>query len=82
MVAIVDHLERLGFVERGLHPADRRAHRVRLTAAGQAALEHARGGMAEADAALVGRLSGADRARLVALLQTLCGLEPEAVDQA
>jgi DNA-binding MarR family transcriptional regulator len=71
MVAIVDHLERLGFVQRGQHPADRRAHRVALTTTGQAALAQARGVMTQADVALVGRLSAADRARLVALLRRL-----------
>ena len=43
MVAVVDHLERQGFVLRGLHPVDRRTHQVQLTAAGQAALEQAGG---------------------------------------
>ena len=75
MVAVVDHLERLGLVCRSLHPGDRRAYQVQLTAAGQAAVEQARRAMTGADAALVGRLSAEERARLVRLLRKLCGLE-------
>ena len=75
MVAVIDHLERLGFVVRGLHPVDRRTYQVQVTTAGQAALEQARGAMAGADAALVDRLSAQEGAQLVMLLQKLCGLE-------
>ena len=75
MVAVIDHLERLGFVVRGLHPVDRRTYQVQLTTAGQAALERARGAVASADAALVDRLSAKERAQLVMLLQKLCGLK-------
>lgn len=75
MVAVVDHLERLGFVLRGLHPVDRRTYQVQLTAAGQSALEQARGAMADADTALVDRLSAQEGAQLVTLLHKLCGLE-------
>lgn len=75
MVAIVDHLERLGFVHRGLHQADRRMYQVQLTASGEAAVEQARGAIAGADAALDDRLSAQERAQLVILLRKLCGLE-------
>ena len=75
MVAVVDHLERLGFVLRGLHPVDRRTYQVQLTAAGQAAVEQARGAIAGADAALVNHLSAQEGAHLLRLLQKLCGLE-------
>jgi DNA-binding MarR family transcriptional regulator len=75
MVAVVDHLERLGFVVRGLHPVDRRTYQVRLTTAGQAAVERARGAIAAADAALVDRLTAQERAQLMILLHKLCGLE-------
>ena len=74
MVAVVDHLERLGFVRRGVHPVDRRTYQVQLTAAGQAVVEQARGATASADAVLVARLSGEERAHLVTLLHKLCGL--------
>jgi MarR family transcriptional regulator, lower aerobic nicotinate degradation pathway regulator len=75
MVAVVDHLERLGFVRRGLQPADRRTYQVQLTTAGQAALAQAYGAITGADAALVARLSAQERAQLVMLLHKLCGLE-------
>ena len=74
MVAIVDHLEGLGFVERRPQPEDRRSYQVWLTAAGSSALARARGAVAAADASLVERLSAPERRRLVRLLRTLNGL--------
>jgi len=74
MVAVVDHLERLGFVLRGLHPVDRRTYQVQLTAVGQAALEQARSATAAADAALINSLSAPQAVQLVKLLRKLCGL--------
>jgi DNA-binding MarR family transcriptional regulator len=78
MVAVVDHLERLGFVQRGLHPLDRRTHQVQLTAAGQAVLEQARSATAAADVSLIDGLSAHEGAQLVKLLQKLCRLGPSA----
>lgn len=75
MVAVVDHLEQQGFVLRSFHPVDRRTYQIQLTAAGQATLEQARGAIAGADTALVGRLSAEERTLLVTLLRKLCGLE-------
>jgi MarR family transcriptional regulator, lower aerobic nicotinate degradation pathway regulator len=72
MVAVVDHLERLGCVRRGLQPGDRRAYQVQLTPAGQAALDQARSTLAVADAELVDRLSPDERSALLALLGKLC----------
>jgi DNA-binding MarR family transcriptional regulator len=74
MVAIVDHLERLGFVARRPQPDDRRSYQVQLTTAGSAALARARGAVAAADASLVERLSAPERLRLVRLLRKLNGL--------
>ena len=71
MVAVVDHLERLGFAERTTDPQDRRAAQVRITRAGQVALDLARGTVHAADAALVSRLSSAQREHLVVLLEKL-----------
>ncbi len=82
MVAVVDHLERLGFVVRGLHPVDRRTYQIQLTAAGRWAFEQARDSMAGADAALVDRLSAQEGAQLVTLLHKLCGLVDDACDVA
>ena len=74
MVAIVDHLERLGFVERRPQPDDRRSYQIQLTAAGSSALAQARGAVAKADASLVERLSAPETLRLVRLLRKLNGL--------
>ncbi len=41
MVAIIDDLEKLGFVERKPHPTDRRAHIIYLTAKGRETLPRA-----------------------------------------
>jgi DNA-binding MarR family transcriptional regulator len=72
MVAIVDHLETRGLVERGLNPTDRRTHRVRLTSAGHTAMQQARTALAHADAELVDRLSADEQAQLTTLLHKLC----------
>jgi DNA-binding MarR family transcriptional regulator len=73
MMAVVDHLEQLGFVVRSPDPADRRAYQVRMTAAGEAGLEQAGSAIVDADNALVGRLSARERTHLVTLLRKLCG---------
>jgi DNA-binding MarR family transcriptional regulator len=75
IVAVVDYLQTRSLVERGLHPTDRRSHQVRLTSAGQAALQRARTAMAHADAELMARLSADEQAQLVTLLHKLCGVQ-------
>jgi DNA-binding MarR family transcriptional regulator len=74
MVAVVDELERAGAVERRRDGRDRRAYALHITAAGRAALESARGAVAEAEDRVLAPLAPADRERLKAALRTL--LEP------
>ena len=62
-VAVVDELERAGFVERRRDPSDRRAYSLQPTAKGRRVLERA-----------AAPLSAADRLRLKQLLRAL--LEP------
>lgn len=66
----VDHLERLGYVERLAHPTDRRATLARITPAGRAAVETSVG---EALAASfgIGEVDEADADALVAILTRL-----------
>jgi DNA-binding MarR family transcriptional regulator len=71
MVAVVDHLERLGWVERRLHATDRRTHQVHRTPAGKVATDTARAVASRADAELVAGLSAAEVAQLLRLLRTL-----------
>jgi DNA-binding MarR family transcriptional regulator len=71
MVAIVDHLEGLGWVERAPHATDRRTHQVVRTPAGQAATDTAHAVVRRADERLVARLSAAELAQLLGLLRTL-----------
>ncbi len=73
MGELVDDLERLGYVERGPDPADRRAKRVYLTTRGMAAVA-ASGGAVQAQERDLARRLGADglaqlRALLLALLE-------------
>ena len=78
MVSIIDHLERLRLVERGLQPADRRTYQVRRTAAGRAATEQARSAMTRADAALVRSLAADELAQLQKLLEKVYASEASA----
>lgn len=69
MVAIVDELEDQGLVERRPHPSDRRVRALYLTAAGRRMLARGRKIAGEHEEEMMRGLTGADRDRLVALLQ-------------
>jgi DNA-binding MarR family transcriptional regulator len=75
MVAMVDELEGRGLVERRPHPTDRRIRAIYLTAKGQKVLADGRKIAKEHEEDLVRGMSGADRKRLVALLQQLVETE-------
>lgn len=71
MVAIVDELERRGWVERRPHPSDRRVRALYLTAAGRKLLARGRRLAAEHEEELTRGMSAAERRRLTELLQKL-----------
>jgi DNA-binding MarR family transcriptional regulator len=68
MVAFIDGLQERGLVERRPHPGDRRAHALHLTPAGRKLLGKATAVASRFERELCGRLSAADRERLLALL--------------
>jgi DNA-binding MarR family transcriptional regulator len=68
MVALVDELERRGLVERRPSPADRRAHALFLTGAGEAMVGEIMKLSAEHEAELSAGLTEAQRRQLIALL--------------
>jgi DNA-binding MarR family transcriptional regulator len=68
MVGIVDELEAAGMVERRRNPADRRAYALELTEKGRETIGSAKPVIERAEAELLGRLSAAERRRLVELL--------------
>jgi DNA-binding MarR family transcriptional regulator len=71
MVAVVDGLERAGFVERERDPGDRRAYALRATANGRRVLGRARRAVERAEARFLARISEADQRRLKELLRVL-----------
>lgn len=76
MVAVIDELEKIGYVERRRDPADRRAYRVDLTPAGQTARQELRQVVDATQAKFFGRLSDHDRADLQRILRRfLCDSE-------
>ncbi len=79
---MLDRMEEAGLIERRRDPADRRAWRVHLTAAGQDLLPHLREDIAPMVEAMLAGVSAADRDRLAALLEQVRAnlntiLEPE-----
>jgi DNA-binding MarR family transcriptional regulator len=68
MVAVVDELERAGYVERGRNATDRRVHSLEATAAGRAALEVGERIARRARDELLADLSEEEREQLGALL--------------
>jgi DNA-binding MarR family transcriptional regulator len=82
MVAIVDHLEREGLLERRPHPSDRRAHTLHLTSRGGSALSQAQAVATEHEARLCRGLEPHERQQLLALLQRISlnlGVSPSAL---
>jgi MarR family transcriptional regulator, lower aerobic nicotinate degradation pathway regulator len=71
MVAILNDLERTGYVSRERDPDDRRRNSVTMTAAGARALVRFDGAIADAQDAMLGSLSLAERAQLIGLLEQL-----------
>jgi DNA-binding MarR family transcriptional regulator len=74
----VDHLEKLGFVERCAVDGDRRAHALRLTVQGEAFLTSASARVEQAEVKILEPLNPADQKRLRELLQSLVAHERSA----
>jgi DNA-binding MarR family transcriptional regulator len=71
MVALIDELERRGWVERRTDPADRRRNVVELTAAGRGILRHARLASDEAEQEFLAPLSEDDARAFRRILRAL-----------
>ncbi len=71
MVVLVDSLEQRGLVARVANPQDRRAHALRLTAAGRRLLERAAPVAAAHEAEVCSPLDDAERSTLLELLQRI-----------
>jgi len=71
MTYLLDDLEAAGLVERRPDPADRRARRVALTAAGSTRLRELKAGLHDVEDRLLGPLDDDERAVLRALLRRL-----------
>jgi DNA-binding MarR family transcriptional regulator len=71
MVALVDHLEDAGLVERRADPADRRVRGLYLTRKGRGALERASKIAIDYEARLCAGINREERERLIDLLQKL-----------
>lgn len=81
---MLDRMEDAALIERRRDPADRRAWRVHLTAAGQDLLPRLREGISPMIADMLGGLDDSDRARLSEMLELVRSnlarsLEPELV---
>jgi DNA-binding MarR family transcriptional regulator len=70
MVALVDHLERLGLVARAPNPQDRRAHALRVTAEGRRVVARAREAAQGVEAAFLAPVGPVDREALRRALTT------------
>jgi DNA-binding MarR family transcriptional regulator len=71
VVALVDDLQKAGFVRRDPHPDDRRTRLVALTAEGGKAFARASALAAEVDDETLGPLDPDERAQLVRLLRRI-----------
>ena len=71
MVAILNDLERAGYVSRERDPDDRRRNSVTMTGAGARALIRFDGAIADAQDAMLASLSPAERDQLIGLLEQL-----------
>ncbi|MGI8869464.1 MAG: MarR family winged helix-turn-helix transcriptional regulator [Mycobacteriales bacterium] len=74
MVAVIDQLERLGYAERDVDPADRRRRTIMLTKRGQQVYREAAKATDEVSDELLGALDTRERDELNRLLRKLCGL--------
>ena len=68
MVALVDHVERLGLIERRRDPGDRRRYVFEITPAGSTTLARTRELLIDAEAAVLAGLDGGEQDDLRALL--------------
>jgi DNA-binding MarR family transcriptional regulator len=83
MTGRLDRLERAGLVRRAPDPADRRALRVSLTAAGRRVAEESAEAGLEVQRRILDALPPADRDRLASLLRALlAAAEAEPADEA
>jgi DNA-binding MarR family transcriptional regulator len=73
MVAVVDELERAGYVERGRSAVDRRVHSLEATPAGQNALRAAERIARRLHDELLSNLDSDEREQLAALLARIAG---------
>ncbi|MEI4473657.1 MarR family winged helix-turn-helix transcriptional regulator [Frigidibacter sp. MR17.24] len=73
LVRVLDALAARGLVERRVDPADRRARRLDLTAAGQAAVAELRPVLVAAEEEMLAGLPDAEAARFLRLLQGVAG---------
>lgn len=71
MVAVVDELERAGYVDRRRDPRDRRAYSLHATPKGRRVLKRAAEATHRAEDEFLAGLTAADRSRLKRLLRTL-----------
>jgi DNA-binding MarR family transcriptional regulator len=70
-VAVVDELERAGFVERRRDPRDRRAYALHATPAGRRVLDRGAKAARQAEERFLAPLTASDRRRLKQMLRTL-----------
>jgi DNA-binding MarR family transcriptional regulator len=73
MVALIDDLEKAGYVKRARNPDDRRAYVITLTAAGRKAQARAEEAVDAHALQFFGRLSEPERQQLHRLLARLIG---------
>jgi DNA-binding MarR family transcriptional regulator len=71
MVIFLDHLEREGWVTRGTHPTDRRAHFVSLTEPGIRRLRSLRPQLRRVEKEFLSELSAAQQQSLRSLLMAV-----------
>jgi DNA-binding MarR family transcriptional regulator len=74
LVAVIDQFERLDLARREASKTDRRSNRLRLTEAGQRALQNALDDQAEHEARITGLLGAGGRQALLKQLAKLCEL--------
>jgi len=77
LVVIVDELETRGLITRDRVPTDRRVYALRITAAGARLLANATRAVAAHESALMGGLSAAEEAGLIAALNRIELSKPE-----
>ena len=76
LIALLDDLERDGLIARQPDPADRRAHILRRTSAGEARHRAARADIRAMESAMLRDLSAAEQSSLRAVLARLAGEHP------